>query len=174
MWQGHTNCNKFAKEEGSEVKDARTELMRYAHFFERYKEHEKAQQFADGQMRETLGELAKLLAVEGGISEKAAQFLTLGVDEVVASRRFLKWTYAHGFILDLPPDRRKLFEFHQAQFEGTLERLSDLMENTPWSSYVDGTASGEPRSQGASLSSVVQDQRRSLSQAMMAQGEDKD
>ncbi|CAE7292692.1 ARI6, partial [Symbiodinium sp. CCMP2592] len=50
--------------------------------------------------------------------------------------RFLKWTYAYGFFATYAADQRKLFEFHQAQLEGTLERLSDILENTRWESYL--------------------------------------
>merc|ERR1712232_919747 len=55
-------------------------------------------------------------------------------------RRFLKWTYAHGFFATFTEPERKLFEFQQAQLEGTLERLSDVMENHDWYQYLDTDA----------------------------------
>jgi len=58
------------------------------------------------------------------------------IQQIVSSRRFLKWTYAHGYIANYKAEKRKLFEFHQAQLEGTLERLCDIMENTSWDSVV--------------------------------------
>merc|ERR1712217_108906 len=64
------------------------------------------------------------------------QFLEKAVSEIRDCRRFLKWTYADAYFKNFPKKQKELFEFHQGQLEGTLERLSDIMENTPWDSLL--------------------------------------
>jgi ariadne-1 len=171
-WKGHKQCNNFKQEESQNVKDARTELQRYAHFFERYRAHEKAQEFASSQLREHIEQIMQAIVVEGGVPLKTAEFLEVAVDEIVNSRRFLKWTYAHAFMKNLSGREREFFEFNQAQLEGTLERLSDLMENHGWSAYLDPDVLDqtetfpEVRAQVVSLTGVVQKFFASLAAAM--------
>merc|ERR1711879_1118705 len=50
-WKGHTNCNAFEEKESGDVREARSEVLRYAHFFERFREHERAQIFASTSQR---------------------------------------------------------------------------------------------------------------------------
>lgn len=168
-WRGHTSCNKYQQEESQDVRDARSELQRYAHFFERFRAHEKAQDFADGHQREHIDQVMRALVVESGVPLKTAEFLVAAVDEIVVSRRFLKWTYAHAFVKKLTGDESKFFEFEQAQLEGTLERLSDVMENTDWGAYLDPAALeqfAEVRTKVVSLTGVVQSFFASLATAM--------
>jgi ariadne-1 len=170
-WKGHSACNQYNKEESQDVRDARSELQRYAHFFERYRAHEKAQEYAGGTQREHIDALMRAIVVEGGVPVKTAEFLEQAVDEIVLSRRFLKWTYAHAFTENLSGNERQFFEFSQAQLEGTLERLSDVMENTNWASFLDeaalsGDRFAEVRAQVVSLTQVVQRFFASLATAM--------
>lgn len=72
-----------------------------------------------------------------GFNVSDSQFLFDAVLQIRNSRRFLKWTYAHGYFTKYTKDQQRLFEFQQAQLEGTLERLSDIMENTGWDAYLD-------------------------------------
>eukprot|EP00928_Gymnodinium_smaydae_P006461 TRINITY_DN12291_c0_g1_i2.p1 TRINITY_DN12291_c0_g1~~TRINITY_DN12291_c0_g1_i2.p1 ORF type:complete len:114 (+),score=9.14 TRINITY_DN12291_c0_g1_i2:17-358(+) len=66
---------------------------------------------------------------------------------------------AHGYFAKYDTNRQKLFEFHQAQLEGTLERLSDITENTQWNSVFSEEVSlkrfYDLRSQVVSLTQVV-------------------
>merc|ERR1719217_1971118 len=64
--------------------------------------------------------------------EKDVHFLDVAVCEIRDCRRFLKWTYVFGYFSSFSERQRELFEFHQGQLEGTVDRLSDIMENTDW------------------------------------------
>lgn len=133
---GYFQCNRFDDKVASKNKQA--EHQRYAHFLDRFQEHEKAQHFASTSHRDQVAMLSTEMQQVVGMSVKQVEFLDAGVTQVVAGRCFLKWTYAHAFIKDLHDKDRELFEFHQAQLEGTLERLCDIMENTPWEAYING------------------------------------
>lgn len=90
------------------MKDARSELQRYTHFFERYRAHEKAQEFASNNQREHVDQVMRQIVVEGGVPLKTTEFMGVAVDEIAACRRFLKWTYAHAFVRNLAGDERQL------------------------------------------------------------------
>merc|ERR1712113_1159688 len=99
------------------------------------------------------------------------QFLYDAVQQIRNGRRFLKWTYAHGYFTKLSSDQRRLFEFHQAQLEGTLERLSDITENTDWSTYLDEDCLTrrpiyDVRTKWIDLTNVVRDFFKHLQQAI--------
>jgi len=138
-WATHKACNARPESQAAQDKNAKAkcELLRYAHFYERYMAHHKAQLFASGEQMQGMEVLASMLCADHGFKVSDAHFLTAGVREIAASRRFLKWTYAYAYFANFTGDQRQLFEFHQGQLEGTLERLSDVMENTKWDTYVD-------------------------------------
>lgn len=171
-WKGHTNCNKFQEKECSDVRNARSELQRYVHYFERFQAHEKAQYFANVEQREVIDNITQVLGGRHGVPVKDVECLAGAVTQIVASRRFLKWTFAHSFVQNLKGKEKELFEFYQAQLEGTLERLSDIMENTPWDSLFDlGADAFRERFQGiraqiVSLTGVVRQFFNSLSEAL--------
>mmetsp|Transcript_119722 Transcript_119722/g.211640 ORF Transcript_119722/g.211640 Transcript_119722/m.211640 type:complete len:505 (-) Transcript_119722:68-1582(-) len=173
-WKGHTLCNKFADEE----KDARSEsdknadLLRYVHYLERFREHERAQKYADSSQRESISSIANALAEAQGIPVKDVEFLTSSVDEIVACRRFLKWTYAFAYISvpSMANTRQQLFEYQQAQLEGTLEKLSDVTENARWGDCIaaEGDAKKFPelRGQVVSLLDVVRKYFETMSESL--------
>lgn len=171
-WKGHTDCNSFKQQESSDVRNARSELQRYVHYFERFQAHEKAQHFANVQQREVIDNITQVLAGHHGFPVKDVECLADAVTQIVASRRFLKWTYAHAFVENLQGKAKELFEFYQAQLEGTLERLSDIMENTHWAKFLDfgPDASREEfrgiRAQIVSLTGVVKEFFNSLSDTL--------
>eukprot|EP00913_Durusdinium_trenchii_P025896 g24301.t1 len=101
-------------------------------------------------------------------------FMEQACQQIRHSRRFLKWTYAHGYFMRCDEAKKKLFEFHQAQLEGTLERLSDLMENTSWGSFMgEEVISFQPfydlRTRVISLTSVVRDFFAKLQEALQTE-----
>jgi len=174
-WKTHTTCSKFAHKDtkalGSE--DERSDLVRYAHYFERFKEHEKAQEFADANQRNILGNITSVILSVQKVSVKDVEFMEAAVNEIVACRRFLKWTYAYAYVvgLKLEEKQRQLFEFHQEQLETTLERLSHFMENVPWAQYVDKNSKPsrgflDIKSHTLSLTDVVRESFTSLSKLL--------
>lgn len=134
-WNGHTTCNKYGEKENNSADDGVKDLQRYAHYFKRFHEHEKAQHYANVQQREFINTLINKRAIK----VKDVEFLDTVVNEIVASRRFLKWTYAYAYISGTASKvhSQQLFEFQQSQLEETLEGLSHVMETAPWSKYLD-------------------------------------
>ncbi|CAE7265113.1 ARI7 [Symbiodinium natans] len=137
-WKDHTQCNAISEDQLETQKKAaaKSDLLRYAHFFDRYLAHHKAEQFAATGQAKALEAVAELYLHQLQVEVNDVAFLKRACEQVRNSRRFLKWTYAYGFFATYAGDQRKLFEFHQAQLEGTLERLSDILENTHWESYL--------------------------------------
>lgn len=146
-WRTHTQCNKYSAEEKPDGVEARAELQRYAHYYERFREHEKAQEYAATGHREKLASLAKSIMEAEDARAKDVEFMDAAVNEIVSGRCFLKWTYAYAYKLGLSwgSAHSQLFAFQQAQLEMTLERLSHIMEHMPWHTFVD-RASGIERS----------------------------
>lgn len=156
--QDHTKapkCNPFAKAEAANVKEARPEIQRYLHYWERFNAHEQAQQFAFKDLEARMAAVVAYYDADGGFESNDVEFLVDAARQIGKCHRFLKWTYAFGYFLKTSPDATKLFEFHQAQLEGTLERLSDLIENTRWDEFIDADPFYDKRTQTTSLVSVV-------------------
>merc|ERR1712048_393923 len=146
-------------------KRKKDEQLRYTHYYERFQEHEKAQHFASTTHRDQVSELSADIQKANALPVKQVEFLDAAVAQIVAGRRFLKWTYAYGYVnKELESKDKELFEFHQAQLEGTLELLCDVMENTPWKAFAksrskttsDGRSFEDIRAQVLSLTGVVQ------------------
>jgi len=145
---GFYACNRYKpKDEGDE---ARERAQRFLHFSSRFAEHERAQHFASTDQRDAIQLIADKVLASGLTTAKHVEFFEEAVNQIVSSRRFLKWTYAYAFVRELNATQQQLFDFHQAQLEGTLERLSDIMENTAWVEYT---------RQGRSPSSSLQEVR---------------
>jgi ariadne-1 len=165
-WKGHTNCNQY-KPEDAAVKAARSEVLRYAHYYERFIAHENAQKATFSRLADKINTVAACFAADRNFSTKDVEFLIQAVQQVGKCRRFLKWTYAFAYFKQMNPSKQQLFEFHQAQMEGTLERLSDIVENTLWDQFLDpDQLSHRPfydiRQQTISLTDVVRDFFESL------------
>lgn len=166
-WNGHTNCNRYAKSEDGAVKAARSEILRYTHYFERFIAHENAQKATFNALADKINTVAACFAADRNFSTKDVEFLIEAVQQIGRCRRFLKWTYAFAYFKDMNASKQQLFEFHQAQMEGTLERLSDVVENTFWDQFLDPhQLSHRPfydiRQQTISLTDVVRDFFESL------------
>jgi ariadne-1 len=165
---GFYQCNRFVPETAVDADRAKTQ--RYLHFKDRFSEHEKAQRFASTDQHDFVTGLADKLVQHRSVSTKMVEFLGAAVDEVVQCRRFLKWTYVYAFLSELQK-QRELFDFHQAQLEGTLERLSDVLESTDWGKYVDPAGQAkrplqDVRAQVISLTDLVKKSRASLATAV--------
>lgn len=172
-WNDHRQCN--AVEEDVVGKAAsKHELLRYAHYFERYLAHHKAEHFAASDLLKASEAVAELFTQSLGVTVSDVAFMEQACQQIRHSRRFLKWTYAHGYFMRCDEAKKKLFEFHQAQLEGTLERLSDLMENTSWGSFMgEEVISFQPfydlRTRVISLTSVVRDFFAKLQEALQTE-----
>merc|ERR1712048_615222 len=172
-WRSHKTCNASPADAEAEKKreSTKSELMRYAHYYERYIAHHKAELFAAKEQSRNMEEVAGHFNALNGYKVTDLRFLGDAVQEIRLSRRFLKWTYAHGYFAKFKPEQRRLFEFHQAQLEGTLERLSDIMENTSWDDYVGTDVENRPfydiRQQLISLTGVVHEFFGGLREAIM-------
>lgn len=99
-------CNKFVEGDTSrEQAVVRANLARYAHFFERFKSHETAQQLSTASLPEVQALMEKFngeLGAHGDLS-----FLEDATRQVVECRRVLKWSYAHGFFAIAGDERAK-------------------------------------------------------------------
>jgi len=164
-WKTHSKCNAEPEnvEKLNKMAQEKSELFRYAHFFERYLEHEKAQKYAASEQKSQIETVGSLLSVRLDLKVSDVTFLSAAVKQIEDSRRFLKWTYPYAFFASFKSSEKELFEFHQAQLEQQLEKLSDIMENTNWDSYVetdDGQSQpsvpfGELRGQVINLTEVL-------------------
>jgi len=166
-WNGHSSCNAPAETKG--VVDARSDLARYGHYWERFHSHEQAQKVSAREVKNSMQTLVVVFTSEKAFSVKDVEFLLEAAEQMVKCRRFLKWTYAFAYFLKGSSTTVKLFEFHQGQLEGTLERLSDIVENTDWQGFLgDSQLTHGPfydkRAQTISLTNVVRDFFDSLCQ----------
>merc|ERR1712187_499641 len=114
---GFYACNRFeAKVQADADKVKKEEQLRYSHHLERFQEHEKAQHFASTTQRDQVSELSTEIQRDTALTVKQVEFLDAAVSQIVAGRRFLKWTYAYGYVSkELRVKDRDLFEFHQSQ-----------------------------------------------------------
>merc|ERR1712066_449462 len=114
-----------------------------------------------GSLQASIDTLVAAFTADNTFSVMDMEFLPKAVTQIYKCRRFLKWTYAFAYLLDTTEEKRKLFEFHQGQMEGTLERLSDIVENTLWLRYSAGDSTSgrseffEKRAATISLTGVV-------------------
>jgi len=174
-WKGHTNCNKYKAAENEDVKAARSEIVRYTHYWERFVAHDNAQKATFNKLAEKIGVICAIFQADKDFTVKDVEFLTEAVQQIGRCRRFLKWTYAFAYFENMKEAKRNLFEFHQAQMEGTLERLSDIVENTAWDHFLDDDqVSNRPfydiRAQTISLTGVVREFFDSLQVWMSEEG----
>lgn len=141
-WIGHSNCNATPVDQQAEQNKAlaKSEILRYGHFYERYLAHHKAENFAATDQLQGMEAVASALCASRGFKVSDVAFLRDAVLQIRSCRRFLKWTYAHAYFAQMSKDERRLFEFQQGQLEGTLERLCDVMENTEWDTYLSNAA----------------------------------
>ena len=149
---GYYKCNKYEGAQKNDKKlrsmekkqsDAKHELKRYMHYFERWHNHNKARHRASRLRDEIAVTREKLHQMCGhGISE--TQFMVGACDQIVDSRRVLEATYIYGFYLDNSEGTRELFEHMQEMLEKFNEELHSLVElEFPLRELVSDDESGE-------------------------------
>ncbi len=87
---------------------------RYLHYYKRYDNHHKAQQYAEKQEEEIERRMMRLQETDGS-RWIDVQFLKAANEKLVECRRVLKYTYVFGYYLPEGTARKRLFEHHQVR-----------------------------------------------------------
>jgi ariadne-1 len=107
----------------------RANLVRYAHFFERFKSHERAQHVARVKTLPSLKKDMEIFHQKSGDSLLECKFLEEATMQVIVCRRVLKWSYAFGYFAKFDETRKDYFEYQQGQLEKKVDELQELSEN---------------------------------------------
>jgi ariadne-1 len=133
---GFYKCNKFdplkarenAKAAGITEDEAKRDLHRYLHYYQRYHNHEQSKKFAGTQLQQTEKRMAQLHNTATAESLWIeVQYLYDASITVIQCRSVLKYTYVFAFYLPEGPEKI-LFEYLQQQLEQSTEHLSELSE----------------------------------------------
>lgn len=130
---GFYKCNRYEGDKidqsSTAIQKAKAELDRYLHFYQRYHGHDHALKFASTQR-----EGAERKMLEQQETHKSSwidvQFLKQAVEQVIESRRLLKYTYVYAFFLDEDAPEKGLFEHHQEMLEKNTDRLQECTEGS--------------------------------------------
>ncbi|XP_075078462.1 putative E3 ubiquitin-protein ligase ARI8 [Nicotiana tabacum] len=140
------NCNRYV--ENKEIKEAKKNVRRYTHYYERWMSNEKSKQKALQDLNKMRDEGVKKLSELDYLYEDRLEFIVLAWKQIVECRRVLKWSYAYGFYL---PEKEKtkmqFFEFLQGEAEAGLERLhycaeKELLDHLGSTEKLDYTEQG--------------------------------
>jgi len=126
---GFYRCNKYnpkTKDKVGDKEDAKAELDRYLHYYQRYHNHDQSKHFAEKQQKITEKRMIEMQSRDQ-TSWIDVQFLKAATDQVFECRRVLKYTYVFGYYLEAGPEK-ELFEFLQQELEKNTEHLSELSE----------------------------------------------
>ncbi|PHT40215.1 hypothetical protein CQW23_19069 [Capsicum baccatum] len=122
-----SRCNRY--EEKQEVTQAKKDIQRYTHYYERWLSNGKSKEKALYDMKKMKDEGLKKLSDDNQINENELRFVIEAWEQIVECRRVLKWTYVYGFYL--PQDevaKARFFEYLQGEAEAGLERLHHCTE----------------------------------------------
>lgn len=129
----------------SAADNAKKELDRYLHFYQRYHAHDVSLKFASQQRVQAEQKMLEQQQVSNA-SWNDVQFVKQAVEQVIECRRVLKFTYALGYFLKDEPGKccmdfhqivlnlynhikgKKLFEHHQEMLEKNTETLQEFTE----------------------------------------------
>ena len=123
----HT-CNKFvSKEDEKNTSTNRAELQRYAHYFERFMNHNKSRELESKLREDTLDKMEKMQD-EGNKTWQDVQFMQKATTQLIEARQILQWTYVTGFY---QPSwlSQNIFDMNQAELEMSTEKLSNMLES---------------------------------------------
>jgi ariadne-1 len=113
------------------AEQAKAELNRYLHYYQRFHNHDQSKRFAERQRLQTDRRMASLHAQSGGDAAWIEfEFLASATAQVLECRNVLKYTYVFAYYLPDGPEKT-LFEFLQQQLEAATEHLSELSELPP-------------------------------------------
>ena len=135
---GYYKCNRFetgkaVKVTDSDAEQAKAELERYLHFYQRFHGHDdalkyarKARADAESRMIDTKDSSTNGSTSAGNWLD--VQFLRQAADLVIECRRLLKYTYVLGYFLKDDIPEKVLFEHQQEMLEKNTERLQEAVE----------------------------------------------
>jgi len=137
---GHvTTCNKYLESDETMGKKrrAKSDLERYMHYYDRYKNHGDSQKFARDQGEKQMHQ-NNTADTKSNADDEIPEFLIKANRQLLVCRRVLKYTYVVAFYkfmgLSEKPNASKLiaqkerFEFHQGILEMLTESLSKASE----------------------------------------------
>ncbi|CAL4917969.1 unnamed protein product [Urochloa decumbens] len=139
---GHS-CNRFEQEEKKKVDDAKRQLLRYEHYYERFHSHGDSCKAEREKLGPAVAERVSKLE-EHTISSliKDASWLSNAHRSLLGCRQVLARSYVFAYYMfdgeetrTRPPERgslsmaqrQDLFEDYQEQVEGNVEKLSKLL-----------------------------------------------
>lgn len=134
---GFYKCNKYDPKkiattstkggEKSSADEAKAELDRYLHYYQRYHNHDQSKKFARRQRDLTEKRMSELQSKSNQSTWMDVQFLSNAMEQVFECRQVLKYTYVFGYYLE-DGREKDLFEYLQQQLETTTEHLSEMSE----------------------------------------------
>ncbi len=149
---GYYKCNKYEGAQKNDASlrkmekkqnDAKHELRRYMHYFERWHNHNKARKFAS-KMQEGIQSNREKLHQRCGRGVSETQFMFSSCENIVDNRRVLEATYMYGYYLSDSDPTRELFEHMQEMLEKFNEELHGLVElDFPLKEFITSDANGE-------------------------------
>lgn len=132
---GFYKCNRYEedvkknqglKEMEKKQKEAKTELVKYTFYFERYNNHDRAMKIAIKQLGEVDNKIMALNKARN-LPLVELQFLKEASITLIGVRRVLKNSYAYGYYITNPKEK-PLFEDLQGNLENNCDRLHQLLE----------------------------------------------
>jgi len=135
-WRGHNSCSSYRSGEGPDkpeasVQQARDELNKYLHYWERFDNHNKSIKFAQKTLQEAEARMQALQLIKGA-NLLEVKFLPDSVRTVIENKRILQWLCVFAYYYDAPEksSERALFEMHQSQLETFTDALHGLTEQS--------------------------------------------
>lgn len=160
--EGHT-CGRFKEEYTANIARAKSEIVRYSHYHGRFKAHSDSFK-AEITLKEKLQK--KISNMEARELEiKDYDWVTNGAERLFRSRRIISYSYPFAYYMfsdtflgeEMTKEernmKRNLFEDHQQQLEGHIEKLSLFLE-APFDEYPEEKVM-ESRMQIMNLSKIT-------------------
>lgn len=137
-WKDHNNntggyykCNRYVSTAEKGAKQAKAELDRYLHYYQRYHNHNQAMKLAQTQQMPAAEKRMQSMQ-EAGHDWSEVQYLKHALQQIIICRRVLKCTYVLGYFLPSEREKEKackdLFEDHQWMLEDKTDKLHELVE----------------------------------------------
>eukprot|EP00253_Pinus_taeda_P018669 PITA_18669 len=135
--EGHS-CGRYKEDEGKDIEKAARDLKRYTHYYSRWKAHKDSLELETKQRKLLEENILDFESKESRVSDY--RWLLNTLERLFTSRRALAYSYAFAFHMFgddilrhiLTPTQKEmkqnLFEDQQQQLEGTVERLSKIIE----------------------------------------------
>ncbi|CAF0746280.1 unnamed protein product [Didymodactylos carnosus] len=127
-WKDHANhnCNRFIEDETTKKQEnARSELKRYLHYYERYINHFQSAAL-ENKLLEKIQERIEAMQRQKKSYADQQTFL-LAYNCLKECRHTLMFTYPFAFYL-YPTNQSQVFEDNQSNLETAIEELTGLLE----------------------------------------------